>query len=135
MNNMKNRDIVTLYNGGFLAAAAHSLPTEHFYKFHRFKRDVAKALRVLAAEQEALMAEAGIKDGNFQEAAPDAIERYKTANNTLLSEDCAVTVKARIPFEFYRGIYDENKTATGDIFANSEVEDLVLDNLFMEAEE
>ncbi|MBP5689298.1 MAG: hypothetical protein J6W74_00115 [Bacteroidales bacterium] len=132
---MKNKDIVTLCNGGFLAAAAHSLPVEHFYKFCRFKREVAKAVRALADEQSALMKECGIDPGKFDEAQKESLERYAKSNGKLLEEETAVAVKARIPLEFYKGIYDENKGGTIDIFANNEVEELVLDNLFLEAEE
>lgn len=131
---MKNRDIITLCNGGLLVAVAHSLPTEHFYKWHRFRRDVDKANRALGAEQIALLRECGI-DRKIAEASPEAIARFEQANGALLEEDAGVSVKARIPFEFYKGVYDENRTEKGDIFADAAVEAIVLDHLFMEPEE
>ena len=48
-------------------------------------------------------------------------------------------MKARIPFELYKGIYDENqRTINGvpfDIFANVGVEAIILDNLFTDFED
>lgn len=127
---MKNKDIITLVSGGFLSATAHSIPNEHFYKFFRFRREVEKAVRALGDAQAALMRECGIDPAKFHEASGEPLERYGEANNRLLEEDCGVEVKARIPFEFYKGLYDENKTAAGDIFANNAVEVVIIDNLF-----
>ena len=133
---MKNKDIMTLALGGLLAATAHSLPVEHFYKFHKFRRAVEKANRALREAQVALLRDCGIDDPSmFDDAPAENQERFRIANSSLLDEDSGVAVKARIPFEFYKGLYDENKTATGDIFANLEVEAVVLDNLFTEPEE
>ena len=127
---MKNKDIITLANGGFLAATAHALPPEHFYKWHKFKRAVGKAVRDLIEAQEALMRDCGIDPAKYHETIGEPRDRYEAANDKLLEEDCGIEVKARIPFEFYKGIYDENKTDGGDIFANGAVEAIIIDNLF-----
>lgn len=129
---MKNKDIITLANGGFLTATGHSLPVEHFYKFHRFKRSVDKANRALGEAQAALLKDCGIDPTDIGAAPADAVARFNAANGALIGEDAGVEVKARIPMEFYKGIYDENKTDKGDIFADMEVESIVLDNLFTE---
>lgn len=130
---MKNRDIMTLCNGGFFAATAHSLPTEHFYKFFKFKRDVIKANRNLAEMQEQLINEFDIR--NIKDEEDEKINKFHEANNKVLSEDADVTVKSRIPFEFYKGIYDENRETSFvgqkvDIFADPNVEAIILDQLF-----
>ena len=131
---MKNRDIITLCNGGFLAATGHSLPVEHFYKFHRFRRAVERANRAIGEAQLALLKDCGIEPGKFADAPAEALERFNVANDALLAEDCGVEVKARIPMSCYKGIYDENKTAERDIFADIAVEAVLLDNLFTEEE-
>lgn len=132
---MKNKDIITLCNGGFLAATAHSLPVEHFYKFFRFKRAVEKANRHIGDAQTALLKEYGIDPQKFSEAPEDKREEVVKANNLLLDEDSGLEVKARIPFACYKGVYDENRTQRGDIFADIAVESVLLDNLFDEPEE
>lgn len=132
---MTNKEIIILANGGFLSATAHTLPLEHFYKFHRFKRAVERANRTLGEAQTALLQDCGIDPSRLAEADEDARARFHAANTALLNEDAAVEVKARIPFEFYKELYDENKTAARDIFANADVEAVVLDNLFSEIEE
>jgi len=132
---MKNQDIITLCNGGFLAATAHSLPEAHFYKFFRFKREAEKANRRIGDAQVALLKECGIDPQKFAEASDEAREKFTKANALLLDEDAGIEVKARIPFAFYKGVYDENKTERGDIFANMAVEAVLLDNLFSEPEE
>lgn len=132
---MKNQDIITLCNGGFLVATAHSLPVEHFYKFFRFKRAVEKANRHIGDAQTALLKECGIDPQKFQEAPEDKREEFVKANTLLLDEDSGVEVKARIPFAHYKGVYDENRTQRGDIFADMSVESVLLDNLFDEPEE
>lgn len=131
---MKNKDIITLCNGGFLAATAHSLPVEHFYKFFRFKRAVEKANRHIGDAQTALLKECGIDPQKFSEAPEDKREEFVKANTLLLDEDSGVEVKARIPFACYKGVYDENRTQRGDIFADMSVEAVLLDNLFTEPE-
>ena len=132
---MKNQDIITLCHGGFLVATAHSLPDEHFYKFFRFKRSVEKANRHLGDAQTALLKDCGIDPAKFGEASDEAREKFAKANALLLEEDSGVEVKARIPFALYKGVYDENRTQRGDIFADMSVESVLLDNLFTEPEE
>lgn len=131
---MTNRDVITLCNGGFLAATGHSLPVEHFYKFHRFRRDVERANRAIGEAQVALLKDCGIEPGKFADAPAEALERFNVANDALLAEESVVDVKARIPIALYKGIYDENKTAERDIFADIAMEVIVLDNLFSKEE-
>ena len=134
---MKNKDIMTLCNGGFLIATAHSLPVEHFYKFHKFKREVSKANSRLGDMQKDLLRECGIDPEKVEESDEKAMERFNAGNKAILDEDAGVNVKARIPFECYKGVYDENKMEGRkiDIFANIEVENIILDNLFETPEE
>lgn len=132
---MTNKDIITLVNGGFLVATAHSLPVEHFYKWHKFRRAVDKANTALGAQQRDLMADCGIDPARAGEADAEAVTRFNETNARLVAEDAGIEVKARIPFQFYKGIYDENKTERGDIFADVAVEAIILDNLFGEPEE
>lgn len=131
---MTNKDIITLCNGGFLAATGHSLPVEHFYKFHKFRRAVERANRAIGEAQLALLKDCGIEPGKFGDAPAEALQRFNVANDALLAEESGVEVKARIPIALYKGIYDENKTAERDIFADIAVEVIVLDNLFSEEE-
>lgn len=131
---MTNKDIITLCNGGFLAATGHSLPVEHFYKFHKFRRAVERANRAIGEAQLALLKDCGIEPGKFADAPAEALERFNVANEALLAEESGVEVKARIPIALYKGIYDENKTAERDIFADIAMEVIVLDNLFSEEE-
>lgn len=131
---MKNKEIVTIVEGGLLAATAHSLPPEHFYKFVRFKRECRKAYQTISAAQRDFLAEAGIKP---EEAArPESVpakkwDAFVALNNAMLDEQAEIT-EARIPMKLYKGIYDENKTGEKDIFADMAVEDIILDNLFKE---
>ncbi len=131
---MTNKDIITLCNGGFLAATGHSLPVEHFYKFHKFRRAVERANRAIGEAQLALLKDCGIEPGKFGDAPAEALQRFNVANDALLAEESGVEVKARIPIALYKGIYDENKTAERDIFADIAMEVIVLDNLFFEEE-
>lgn len=130
---MNNKDIITLGNGGFLNATAHSLPVEHFYKFVKFKRAVQRAYEEISKAQVEFLAEAGLTAEELRSgsAADGKIERYGTLNAALLAEQTEIAVK-RIPVDCYKGIYDENRTDGGDIFARPEIEAIVLDNLFTE---
>lgn len=129
---MKNKDIITLCNGGFLAATGHCLPVEHYYKFYKFKRAVANANRAIGTAQADLLHDCGIDPTKFGEAPAEALERFNTANNALRDEDSGVEVSCRIPAEFYKKLYDENVKDGRDIFADVEVEAIVIDNLFIE---
>ena len=134
---MKNKDIITLVQGGLLAASAHSLPVEHFYKFHKFRRAISRAYDEIGREQRELMREIGVTQQQVADSRNQepAVEAFRKANDELLAEPAEVKLPARIPYEFYRGIYDENRTQCGDIFASFPIEDLVLDNLFTEPDE
>lgn len=129
---MKNNDIIIICNGGFLAATGHSLPVEHFYKFHKFKREVAKVNRAIGQAQADLLKDCGIDPKKFNETPADVLERFNAANDALCQEDSGVKVKSRIPMECYKGFYDENNKDGHDIFANMDVEAIVIDNLFKE---
>ena len=130
---MKYKDIITLVQGGLLAASAHSLPVEHYYKFHKFRRAVTRAFEELGQEQNSLMAELGVTKQQIDTKKDDpSVIAFEKANGQLLDETVELKLTARIPYEFYRGIYDENRTERGDIFANFLVEELVLDYLFTE---
>ena len=137
---MKNKDIIILANGGFLSATGHSLPVEHFYKFHKFRRAVEKANAALGAQQADMLHDCGIDPTKMDEASKEDLERFNAANADLLEEDARIEMKARIPFDCYKGIYDENKSVnfggvTIDVFANIKVETVVLENLFTDGEE
>lgn len=125
---MTYKDIMTLANGGFLTATAHCLPVEHFYKFHKFRRSVDKALNALSESQKDLLRDCGIDPDNTDGADKESIDRFNAANEKILAEDAGVEVKARIPFDLFKAFYDEN----GNLFANIQVETAVLDNLFEE---
>ena len=58
------------------------------------------------------------------------MERYGALNAALLDEESKVVAR-RIPARYYKYLYDEN----ADLFTNTEVEEIVLDNLFTEDEE
>jgi len=129
---MKNNDIIIICNGGFLAATGHSLPVEHFYKFHKFKREVAKVNRAIGQAQADLLKDCGIDREKFGEAPAEALERFNAANNALREEDAGIKVKSRIPMECYKAFYDENNKEGRDIFADMDVEAIIIDNLFKE---
>lgn len=127
---MKNKDIITLGNAGFFQAKAHSLPVAHFYKFLKFKRNLQKAYYEISKTQEDFMKEAGITRKDLmggKDVDQDAIERYFALNGQLIAED-TVVFAVKIPFELYKGIYDEN----GALFENPAVEEIILNNLFAE---
>lgn len=147
---MKNRDILKLVNGGILAATAHSLPVEHFYKWFRFRRELEKAYLAIDREQAALMKECGVTRETVnlvpeerRKLPPEVQEKvagFEAVNGRLLDEEAAIKLPARIPAELYKGIYDENRAvpfAGGrvDVFANMAVEAAVLENLFTEIKE
>ena len=128
---MKNIDIITLGNGGFLRATAHSLPVEHFYKFVKFKRAVQKAYETISKAQADFLNEVGLTLEDLRSGTADGekMERYGTLNAALIAEETPIEAK-RIPVECYKGIYDEN----GEVFANPDIEAIILDNLFKEEE-
>ena len=131
---MKKRIIVNLVNGGILAASAHSLPVEHFYKWFKFRKALEREYLRINGEQNALAQECGFEPGK-KDAPPEAKARFDEAFNQLLEEDVDIKLPARIPFEFFKGIYDENRAVpmagtVVDVFANLNVETAVLDYLF-----
>lgn len=132
---MKNTEIITLVNGGILNATAHSLPVEHFYKFVKWKRAVQKAYEAIQNAQRDFLAETGISMEDIQERKVDEkkAERYNALNGAMMAEG-VVMPAVGIPMGFYKGIYDENKTDKGDIFADMAVEEIVLNELFTEEE-
>lgn len=132
---MKNQDILNLVNGGLLVASGHSIPVEHYYKWYKYRREVEKHYRIFDKEQAALMRELGIEPGHLDDADKDVKRRFNEANRQLLDEEVAFACPAPIPYEFYRGVYDENRAvdlgyARVDVFANIRVEDIVLETLF-----
>ena len=134
---MKNQDILNLVNGGILAASAHSLPVEHFYKWHKFRRALEKQYMNIDKEQKAMMSECGIEPGKLREATAEALDRFDKANAQLLAEEVDINLPAKIPFALYKGIYDENRAvpmggSPVDVFANMKVETAVLEYLFTE---
>ena len=133
---MKNRIIVTLVNGGILAASAHTLPVEHFYKWFKFRKALEKQYLLINGEQKALEQECGIEPGK-KDATEEDEARFVEAYNQLLEEESGIKLPAKIPFEYYKGIYDENRSVpmgdvTVDVFANLMVESAVLEYLFTE---
>ena len=129
---MKNKDIITLGNAGFFAATAHTMPVEQFYKVIRWRRDLQKAYAEIARTEGEFLREAGLTFDDLQnpDADPKKMERYGALNAALLDEESKVVAR-RIPARYYKYLYDEN----ADLFTNTEVEDIVLDNLFTEDEE
>ena len=132
---MKNQDILNLVNGGILIASAHSLPVEHYYKWYKYRREVEKHHRAFDKEQAALMKECGIEPGCFNDADKETKQRFNEMNKKLLDEEVDFKQPAPIPYEFYRGIYDENRAVDlgytkVDVFANIHVENVVLETLF-----
>ena len=91
---MKNIDIITLGNGGFLTATAHSLPVEHFYKFVKFKRAVQRAYEEISKAQVEFLAETGLTAEELRggDAPAEKIERYGTLNAALLAEQTEIAV-------------------------------------------
>lgn len=137
---MKNKDIITIVDAlpGFLLATGHSLPVEHFYKFVKFKRGVQKAYEAITKAQRDFMREVGIEERDFSNPgtiSKEKADRFNASNSALLDEDVEFECPAKIPMEYYKGFYDENKTDKGDIFANPLVENIILDNLFIENNE
>ena len=144
---MKNRDILNLVNGGILAATAHSLPVEHFYKWFKLRRALEKAYLSLDQEQAVLMKECGVahemvnlkpeERKKLPVEDQEKIAGFDVVNGKLLDEEAVIKLPARIPVEFYKGIYDENRAVPFagvrvDIFANMAVEAIVLENVFTE---
>lgn len=137
---MKNQDILNLVNGGILAASAHCLPVEHFYKWHKFRRSMEKQYLLIDKEQRALMSECGIDPSKIREATEEAMDRFEKLNKRLLDEEAPVNLPSPIPVELYKDLYDENKSVnfggmTIDVFANIKVETAVLEYLFTDGEE
>jgi hypothetical protein len=137
---MKNRDILNLVNGGILAATAHSLPVEHFYKWHKFRRAMEKQYMIIDKEQKDMMSECGIDPSKIREAPEEAMDRFEKLNKKLLDEDAHISLPSPIPVDLYKGLYDENKSVnfcgmTIDVFANIKVETAVLEYLFTDGEE
>ena len=89
---MKNIDIITLGNGGFLRATAHSLPVEHFYKFVKFKRAVQKAYETISKAQADFLNEVGLTLEDLRSGTADGekMERYGTLNAALIAEETPI---------------------------------------------
>ena len=126
---MKKQDIVTLAKGDFLLATAHCLPADEFYKWYKFRRQIALALVDISKDESALREQCGIPQGKT-DVPQDAAARFMEVRKKLLDENIAIDISSRIPFKYYKEIYDENKTEGRDIFASAKVEMLVIDNLF-----
>ena len=134
---MKKKDIITLVNGGILRATAHSLPVEHFYKWHKFRRELDREYRHIDEEQASLLQECGIVPGRINEASEEELLRFNEANRQLLDDDVTLNLPAPIPTEYYKGIYDENRevdlgNGKVDVFASLPVETIVLETLFVD---
>lgn len=132
---MTNQDILNLVNGGILVASAHSLPVEQYYKWYKFRRQIERQYQHIDAEQAAIMKECGIQPGGFEEASKDALARFDEMNKKMMKEEVDIKIIAPIPYEFYRGVYDENRAVDlgykkVDVFANIRVEDVILQTLF-----
>lgn len=127
---MTNKDIAILATGGFLSASAHCLPSEHFYKWHRFRKYINLAYNNLMQQEKDLLEECEITDAT--KASPEKIIRFNETYRRVQEENVDIPSSDRIPFEFYKRIYDENKTDKRDVFADIAVETLVLDYLFEE---
>lgn len=126
---MKKQDIVTLAKGDFLLATAHCLPADEFYKWYKFRRQIALAFTDIAKEDSALREQCGIPQGRA-DIPSEVADRYKTVYKKLMDENIAIDISSRIPFKYYKEIYDENQTEGRDVFASAKVEMLVIDNLF-----
>lgn len=129
---MKNIDIINLCASGFLNATGHSLPAEHFYKFIKWKRAVRKACDAITKAESDFLNEVGLTLDDVRPGAkPDKekVELYNALRKAMLDEEVKLPA-VKIPVEFYKGLYDENKTENGDLFASMIVEEIVLDNLF-----
>ena len=68
---MKNKDIVTLGNAGFLKATAHTMPVEQFYKVIRWRRDLQKAYAEIARTESEFLREAGLTFEELKSADAD----------------------------------------------------------------
>lgn len=128
---MLNRDIFILANGGFLAATGHSLPDEQFYKWCKFRGMVNRAYQDLVAQRFVISQECGVPIDS-KEIPEDKEERVLSTFARLLDEEASVNLTDKIPIEYYKGVYDENRTDGRDIFSDIAVESVVLENLFCE---
>ena len=126
---MKKSDIISLVQGKFLEATAHCLPAEEFYKWYKFRKQISDIFNDIVKDEQSLYTQCGIKQG--QKDIPAATkEKFMKVYQTFLDENVTVEISSRIPFSFYKEIYDENKTSTKDVFSNIFVESLVIANLF-----
>jgi hypothetical protein len=126
---MKKQDILTLAKGGFFEATAHCLPADEFYKWYTFRRKLFASLLEIKRDEDALREQCGIRPGQ-KDVAKETKERFLEVEKKLLDENIAVEISARIPFKYYKEIYDENNIGGRDIFSAVAVESLVIDHLF-----
>jgi hypothetical protein len=129
---MKKKDIVTIVGRGFLSATAHCLPAEQFYKWHRFRKCVSTAFQDLVAQEKDLMQECNIDPRGNNKKKDE--ERYNKVYAAILDEEARLELPDKIPFEYYKLVYDENRTDKGDVFASFDIEDVMLENLFTQPE-
>ena len=125
---MKNKDILILANNGIFTATAHCLPPEHYYQWYKFKRDLKEALDSFAKGQADLMKEYGIVPGHDEQIPEVEKEKYVETFNLLLEDEVTVEVKARIPFRYYKELYDENNEVAA--FKSLGLESIIIDTLF-----
>lgn len=150
---MKNKDIILLVGAGILQVTGHSLPAEQYYKLIRWKQDIQRAYRVIGKAEEALIAEAGIlpeettQQGGrllLKPLTEDGMEDtvriglFNELREKLLDDEADIPQRAFIPMEYYKALYDENRKEIAgtpvDIFADTDVEALTIDNLFIAEE-
>lgn len=125
---MKNKDILLLANAGIFTTTAHCLPPEHYFKWYKFKRDIKDALENIAKGQADLMKEYGIVQGRDEQIPELEKEKYVETFNLLLEDDACINVQTRIPFKFYKELYDENDQVA--VFKKLDLEELIIDSLF-----
>lgn len=130
---MKNKDILLLANSGIFTATAHCLPPVHYFQWYKFKRDIKEALENLAKGQADLMKEYGIVPGHDEKIPELEKEKYVETFSLLLEEDVPLGIEKRIPFKYYKELYDENDQVAA--FKNLGLESVIIDALFDNASE
>lgn len=148
---MKIVNIVNVVNAGILNATGHTLPVEEYYKFFKFKRSLRKIYENFSTAETDLLKDMGISNNEIQQLGDrvvisprkedgsidtERLTKYHSAIKKLLEEDVTLDITEKIPIKYYKNIYDENckddNNKKVDIFASSQVEDFIIDNLFDE---
>lgn len=124
---MKNYDVINLVHAGILGITSNDLDSGQAYKVLKFKKAVNKAYEAIGEAEKAVLAEAGIKDGESFEKElielrktkenPDKLSKMEKKNQRFVElrkkvfeEDVTLEGTKTLSYEDFHTLQKENKS-------------------------